>query len=149
MQKKKIDVSRIIINKKKNRTQVNGVLSTLREQQQTSNDNAGGQQKQIDTSDGGNPNIGLNIKSKLRTVFCPIEAVEMFITLAEPNTSGNKETCGYLAGTDLDDQLLITAIIIPPQSGTADSCTMNEEEKVAECAMDRGLTVLGWIHTHP
>ena len=26
---------------------------------------------------------------------------------------------------------------------------MHDEEKVVECAQDKGLTVLGWIHTHP
>ena len=65
----------------------------------------------------------------LRKVLVPYALLTKFESLAEPNTNINIETCGFLTGTISSDQLKITHLIIPKQSGTSDSCiTRNEEE---------------------
>ena len=56
----------------------------------------------------------------MRTVVCPIEIIAEFIKLARPNTSKNIETCAILAGNEIDEQLVITTLIVPTQTGKSD-----------------------------
>ena len=53
----------------------------------------------------------------MRTVICPIEAIAEFLRIAHPNTSTKIETCAILAGEEKDGKLIVTAIIVPTQSG--------------------------------
>ena len=85
----------------------------------------------------------------MRTVVCPIEAISEFLRVSAPNTSTKIETCAILAGEERDGQLVITALIVPTQSGKQDMCSMDDEVELFECQMAEGLMTLGWIHTHP
>jgi len=85
----------------------------------------------------------------LRPLYVPEELMPSFLSVAEPNTSANIETCGILAGRVSKKTLRLTHLIIPKQKGTPDSCTTEEEEDLIACLDEHNLITLGWIHTHP
>ncbi|KAH9634525.1 hypothetical protein HF086_016613 [Spodoptera exigua] len=45
------------------------------------------------------------------------------------------------------DQLKITHVIVPKQTGTPDSCSTNNEEEIFHYQDQQNLITLGWIHT--
>ncbi|XP_058722435.1 AMSH-like ubiquitin thioesterase 1 [Vicia villosa] len=75
--------------------------------------------------------------------------MESFMNLAKSNTKKNLETCGVLAGLLKNRKFYITALIIPKQESTSDSCQTTNEEEIFEVQDTRSLFPLGWIHTHP
>ncbi|AES76660.1 putative ubiquitinyl hydrolase 1 [Medicago truncatula] len=75
--------------------------------------------------------------------------MENFMKLAKSNTKKNLETCGVLAGLLKNRKFYITALIIPKQESTSDSCQTTHEEEIFEVQDKRSLFPLGWIHTHP
>lgn len=75
--------------------------------------------------------------------------MDTFMRLAKSNTMKNLETCGILAGTLKNRKFCITALIIPKQESTSDSCQATNEEEIFEAQDQRSLFPLGWIHTHP
>ncbi|CAI8594887.1 unnamed protein product [Vicia faba] len=75
--------------------------------------------------------------------------MENFMNLAQSNTKKNLETCGVLAGLLKNRKFYITALIIPKQESTSDSCQTTNEEEIFEVQDKRSLFPLGWIHTHP
>ncbi|BAU02777.1 hypothetical protein LR48_Vigan10g022800 [Vigna angularis] len=75
--------------------------------------------------------------------------MESFMKLAKSNTKKNLETCGVLAGMLKNRKFYITALIIPKQESTSDSCQTTNEEEIFEVQDKRSLFPLGWIHTHP
>ncbi|XP_045494157.1 STAM-binding protein-like A [Colias croceus] len=85
----------------------------------------------------------------LRTVVVPASLMGRFLTIAASNTAKNIELCGILAGRLEQNQLKITHVIVPKQSGTADSCSTNNEEEIFHYQDQHNLITLGWIHTHP
>ena len=85
----------------------------------------------------------------MRTVICPVEAIASFVRLAHPNTSRHIETCAILAGDEINGQLVITALIVPTQTGKSDMCAMEDEMELFECQMAENLMTIGWIHPHP
>ena len=85
----------------------------------------------------------------MRTVICPIEVIAEFLKVAHGNTSRKIETCAILAGEERDGQLVITALIVPTQTGKQDMCSMDDEVELFECQIAEGLMTIGWIHTHP
>ena len=85
----------------------------------------------------------------LRQVLVPSGLITNFESIAEPNTCSNIETCGFLSGTISGDQLKVTHLLIPKQSGTSDSCITNNEEEMDEYLEKCDLKILGTIHTHP
>eukprot|EP00834_Sanchytrium_tribonematis_P001981 NODE_54_length_30443_cov_1.442954.p6 type:complete len:466 gc:universal NODE_54_length_30443_cov_1.442954:2656-1259(-) len=98
------------------------------------------------------PHHGLN------TVYLPRMIIGDFMRIANLNTGKGIETCGLLAGklrkikrSSIRQQAayLVTHLIIPNQSGTPNSCVMENEELVAGFQIDNNLITLGWIHTHP
>lgn len=89
------------------------------------------------------------IEGAFRTVIIPMETMKKFLGLASRNTTNNIETCGILAGCLAKNQLRITHIIIPKQSGTSDSCNTMNEEELFDIQDQLNLITLGWIHTHP
>ncbi|KAJ2951891.1 hypothetical protein O0L34_g4141 [Tuta absoluta] len=91
----------------------------------------------------------LSTERRLRVVLVPGTLMQRFMKLAAPNTASNIELCGILAGVLERDQLKITHVIIPKQTGTADSCTTNNEEELFLYQDQHNLITLGWIHTHP
>ncbi|ODV96475.1 hypothetical protein PACTADRAFT_40630, partial [Pachysolen tannophilus NRRL Y-2460] len=85
----------------------------------------------------------------LRTVFVPFDLKQKFLDIAQENTIQELETCGILAGKLSRNAFFITTLIIPRQISTRDTCETLDEEKLFEITDEKGLFVLGWIHTHP
>ncbi|CAH1170902.1 unnamed protein product [Phaedon cochleariae] len=85
----------------------------------------------------------------LRHVMVPGNLVTKFQDIAEENTSSNVESCGILTGILQNNELKITHLILPKQTGTSDSCTASHEEEVLEYQEQHNLITVGWIHTHP
>ncbi|GFT37267.1 AMSH-like protease [Nephila pilipes] len=75
--------------------------------------------------------------------------VDTFLGLAKQNTDRNIETCGILTGKMSHNQLMVTHLLIPKQTGTSDSCTTDNEEDIFIYQDKHDLITLGWIHTHP
>ncbi|KAJ6375813.1 hypothetical protein OIU77_000720 [Salix suchowensis] len=75
--------------------------------------------------------------------------MENFMKMAKRNTDKNLETCGVLAGSLKNRKFYVTALIIPKQESTSDSCQTTNEEEIFEVQDKRSLFPLGWIHTHP
>ena len=90
-----------------------------------------------------------NTAGGLRTVVVPSMAEGRFLSVAQPNTSRNVETCAILAGKLSRDRFKITHLLVPKQTGTSDSCTTSNEEAIFEYQDKHELITLGWIHTHP
>ncbi len=69
-----------------------------------------------------------------------------FLKVARPNTDRNVETCAILAGRLSSNTFRITHVLVPKQKGTADSCTMLEEDLDPFEYMDQHeLITLGWV----
>ncbi|KAI5660208.1 hypothetical protein M9H77_29001 [Catharanthus roseus] len=75
--------------------------------------------------------------------------MDSFMRLAKSNTDKNLETCGVLAGSLKNRKFCVTALIIPKQESTSDSCQTTNEEEIFEVQDKQSLFPLGWIHTHP
>lgn len=100
-------------------------------------------------NESGFDSVPLYGSARLRQVIVPASLMSKFLRLAEDNTHANKETCGILAGILERDQLKITHVVVPKQTGTADSCSTNNEEEIFHYQDQHNLITLGWIHTHP
>lgn len=85
----------------------------------------------------------------LRTVIVPCNLMDQFLQLAQQNTDRNIETCGILAGKLSHNKFTVTHLLIPKQTGSADSCTTGSEEDLFTYQDKHDLITLGWIHTHP
>ena len=44
---------------------------------------------------------------------------------------------------------MVEVLLIPPQTGTPDSCNATHEESIIDFQTTYGLKTWGWIHTHP
>ncbi|XP_068636960.1 AMSH-like ubiquitin thioesterase 1 [Aristolochia californica] len=77
------------------------------------------------------------------------QMMDTFMRLAKSNTDRNLETCGVLAGSLKNRKFYITALIIPKQESTSDSCQTTNEEEIFDVQDKQSLFPLGWIHTHP
>ncbi|CAN6714329.1 unnamed protein product [Malus baccata var. baccata] len=75
--------------------------------------------------------------------------MEHFMKLAKSNTDKSLETCGILGGSLKNRKFYVTALIIPKQESTANSCQATNEEEIFEVQDKQSLFPLGWIHTHP
>ena len=100
------------------------------------------------------PNSILSASNKLSTpglrrLVVPSILMPTFLSVAQSNTALNIETCGILAGKMSQDKFTISHLIVPKQTGTADSCTTQGEEELFEIQDKENLITLGWIHTHP
>lgn len=85
----------------------------------------------------------------LRRLHLPASLVPSFLACAAANTAADRETCGLLLGREGDGALYVTDLVLPPQTGTSDSCTATSEEEVTALQLTEDLLTLGWIHTHP
>ncbi|URE46828.1 AMSH-like ubiquitin thiolesterase [Musa troglodytarum] len=72
--------------------------------------------------------------------------MDSFMRLAKSNTSRNLETCGVLAGSLKNRKFYVTALIIPKQESTSDSCQTTNEEEIFDYQDKQSLFPLGWIH---
>ena len=85
----------------------------------------------------------------LHQVVLPGNVVGEFLSIADVNTKRNKETCGLLFGRQMNDQFVITHLVIPKQTGTSDSCEALSDEELIPLTESESLIQFGWIHTHP
>lgn len=88
-------------------------------------------------------------QSKLRIVVVPGNLMKNFLQIAQRNTQRNIETCAILAGKLRKNQLVVTHLLVPEQTGTCDSCTTQKEEDLFDYQDQNDLITFGWIHTHP
>ena len=95
------------------------------------------------------PSAYLENGSPLRTIFLPPNLRHSFLSLAQPNTRANLETCGILCGTLISNALFISKLVIPDQESTSDTCETVNESDLFDYVDGEDLMVLGWIHTHP
>ncbi|KAK9115003.1 hypothetical protein Syun_021800 [Stephania yunnanensis] len=72
--------------------------------------------------------------------------MDNFMRLAKVNTDRNLETCGVLAGSLKNKKFFVTALIIPKQESTSDSCQATNEEEIFDVQDKQSLFPLGWIH---
>lgn len=86
---------------------------------------------------------------KLRLVVVPGNLMKNFLQIAQRNTQRNIETCAILAGKLRQNQLVVTHLLVPEQTGTCDSCTTQKEEDLFDYQDQNDLITFGWIHTHP
>lgn len=95
------------------------------------------------------PGAYLENGQELRSIFLPSRLRERFLEIAADNTRKGIETLGQLCGTSIRNALFITHLVIPDQVGTSDTCETKNEESFNELCIERGLELIGWIHTHP
>ncbi|KDP20138.1 hypothetical protein JCGZ_05907 [Jatropha curcas] len=98
--------------------------------------------------DISSPNDFVHSESPLQ-LHISTTMMENFMKLAKSNTDKHLETCGVLAGSLKNRKFYVTALIIPKQESTSDSCQTTNEEEIFEVQDKRSLFPLGWIHTHP
>lgn len=75
--------------------------------------------------------------------------MDSFLRVAKSNTDRSLETCGVLAGSLKNRKFFVTALIIPKQESTSDTCQTVNEEEIFDYQDKQSLFTLGWIHTHP
>ncbi|CAI9754568.1 unnamed protein product [Fraxinus pennsylvanica] len=92
---------------------------------------------------------GLNCSEDPLQLHISTELMDCFMKLAKSNTDKDLETCGVLAGSLRNRTFSITALIIPKQESTSNSCQTTNEEEIFEVQDKQSLFPLGWIHTHP
>lgn len=95
------------------------------------------------------PSAYLENGTPLRTIWLPPDLRHRFLSLADPNTQANLETCGILCGTLISNALFISKLVIPDQESTSDTCETINESALFDFVDGEDLMVLGWIHTHP
>ena len=95
------------------------------------------------------PSAYLENGTPLRTIFLPPDLRHRFLSIAQPNTRANLETCGILCGTLISNALFISKLVIPDQESTSDTCETINESELFDYVDGEDLMVLGWIHTHP
>lgn len=86
---------------------------------------------------------------QIRAVVLPTGLRNRFMQMAEPNTRMNRETCGILCGSLVNNVYFISCLLIPKQTGTSDTCETEDEEGISAFCIESKLVTLGWIHTHP
>ena len=95
------------------------------------------------------PSAYLENGTPLRSIFLPQDLRHRFLSMAQPNTRANLETCGILCGTLVSNALFISKLVIPDQESTSDTCETVNESELFDFVDGEDLMVLGWIHTHP
>ncbi|KAH0914167.1 hypothetical protein HID58_028613 [Brassica napus] len=98
--------------------------------------------------DNSLPDESLRAESPLE-LHIATTMMDAFMRLANSNTKKDLETCGILAGSLKNRKFYITALIIPKQESTSNSCQATNEEEIFEVQDKQSLFPLGWIHTHP
>ncbi|KAJ4868463.1 AMSH-like ubiquitin thioesterase 1 [Raphanus sativus] len=98
--------------------------------------------------DNSLPDESLRAESPLQ-LHIATTMMDAFMRLANSNTKKDLETCGILAGSLKNRKFYITALIIPKQESTSNSCQATNEEEIFEVQDKQSLFPLGWIHTHP
>ncbi|MES1914380.1 MAG: hypothetical protein MHM6MM_006463, partial [Cercozoa sp. M6MM] len=84
---------------------------------------------------------------KLQPVHLPASLASVFLNAAAENTTKDVETCGVLGAVLEDGIYKVDRLVLPPQTGDANSCEQLDETAVLRGMQER--VVVGWIHTHP
>ncbi|KAF0929111.1 hypothetical protein E2562_015218 [Oryza meyeriana var. granulata] len=95
------------------------------------------------------PGLAISETGRYQNLHVPVKLMECFLRVAEANTKRSLETCGVLAGTLKKRTFYVTALIIPKQKSTSDSCEATNEDELFDVQDKGSLFTLGWIHTHP
>src|SRR5258708_15606292 len=82
---------------------------------------------------------------QLRKLALPMSTLPRFLSIAALNTSQKRETCGLLLGRSSRAGFEISTLLIPKQTSTENTCSMTNEELVAEVQEKRSLITLGWV----
>eukprot|EP00041_Stephanoeca_diplocostata_P014485 m.263947 g.263947 ORF g.263947 m.263947 type:complete len:459 (+) comp19715_c0_seq1:242-1618(+) len=85
----------------------------------------------------------------LRWVHLPKNLVKNFLGFAQHNSDDNRETCGILAAEIKHNELYVSALLIPEQTGGPDSCDVQDDLPLFDYMQQKGYMNMGWIHTHP
>lgn len=85
----------------------------------------------------------------IRPIFLPDGLRKDFLLMAAENTRRGIETCGILCGTNINNALFITCLLVPEQHGTPDTCETTNEAATFDYFEKEDLLQIGWIHTHP
>lgn len=85
----------------------------------------------------------------IRPVFLPSTLRATFLEIAADNTRQGVEMCGMLCGTQVNNALFISHLVIPEQRCTPDTCETENESGMLNYCIENDLIVIGWIHTHP
>ena len=105
-----------------------------------------------DSSSDASSKTGTKVQTSsevLRKVTLPGDLISKFLEVAKENSDNNIETLGTIGGQLYNNELRVTNLLIPKQTGTSDSCTMHGMEDVWEYHDKENILFLGWIHTHP
>ena len=57
------------------------------------------------------------LQSGLREILVPSMVMAKFLSVAQPNTANNVETCAVLAGKLANNKFKITHVLVPKQKG--------------------------------
>uniref|UniRef100_A0A1I7X7B4 USP8_dimer domain-containing protein n=1 Tax=Heterorhabditis bacteriophora TaxID=37862 RepID=A0A1I7X7B4_HETBA len=74
--------------------------------------------------------LGQNaVKHSEKNMTIAGDLIEKFMQFTVENTSRNIETCGILCGKMVNDNFIVSHVIIPKQKGSANGCTAENEEE--------------------
>ncbi|GAB5359271.1 hypothetical protein AAMO2058_000530000 [Amorphochlora amoebiformis] len=104
---------------------------------------------QLPTSNPSKPSSPTDALFTTRKIILPGDFTKRFMGFASKNTRKGIETCGIICGSLKKNEFHVTACILPPQTGSANTTTTMGEEKLIKLQEDHNLLTLGWIHTHP
>ena len=88
-------------------------------------------------------------KMNTRPLISPGDLEDSFLAATAENTGKGIESCALLCGIISDEVTRLTHLVLPRQRGTENTVEMLEDVDVDLCVMSEGLSILGWIHTHP
>lgn len=91
----------------------------------------------------------LETKKDERVYKMAADLHKRFLQAAWSNTEKGIETCGILVGDIKDNTIIIDTILMPPQTGSYNTCEALDEMQVSTWQIEHGRISVGWIHTHP
>ena len=84
-----------------------------------------------------------------RRFITPRNLEDAFLETAAANTGRNIESCALICGEVNHYFVRSSHLVFPRQVGTENTAEMIEDTSVESYLIEKGLSVLGWIHTHP
>ena len=87
--------------------------------------------------------------NELKRFISPRNLEEAFLEVSAGNTSQGIETCALICGAIKPDSIVVSHLVFPKQTGTTITVDMSDDVDVDLYLLETGLSVLGWIHSHP
>ena len=84
-----------------------------------------------------------------RRFISPRNLEDVFLESSATNTGKGIESCALICGDISNDFVRSTHLVLPRQTGTDVTVEMIEDPAMEGYLIERGLSILGWIHTHP